>query len=210
MAGRSEVWVCGRSPAGIASSNPAGRMDISCRGCCVLWGRGLCNGPITRPEESYRVWCVWVWFGNLYNELSLAHKDCRAWKNSGEENIKNMFQEILYLWFRASLVYINNCPTRCNTKQSIYNSAIPLRVPGVNHATCIQRGQAWPRWMQVAAQKIWQVPEAVVTVLCTHDGCGWHPKHVEWTCRVINRLLCVASRWIVINICFMKGLRTER
>jgi hypothetical protein len=29
--------------------------------CCVLSGRGLCVGPITRPEESYRVWCVWVW-----------------------------------------------------------------------------------------------------------------------------------------------------
>jgi len=45
------------------------------------------------------------------------------------------------------------------------------------------------------------VPEAVVTVLCTpDDGCGWHPKHVEWTCRVINRLLCVASRWTIINV----------
>jgi len=30
---------------------------------------------------------------------------------------------ILRLWFRASLIYINNCPTRCNTKQSIYYSA---------------------------------------------------------------------------------------
>jgi hypothetical protein len=24
----------------------------------VLSGRGLCNGPIPRPEESYRLWCV--------------------------------------------------------------------------------------------------------------------------------------------------------
>ena len=61
---------------------------------------------------------------------------------------------------------------------------------------------AWPRWKQVAAQKIWPVPEAVVTVLCTpDDGCGWHPKHVQWTCRITNRLLCVASRWTIINIC---------
>jgi len=42
---------------------------------------------------------------------------------------------------------------------------------------------------------------AVVTVLCTlDDGCGWHPKHVEWTCRIINRLICVVSRWTIINI----------
>ena len=49
--------------------------------------------------------------------------------------------------------------------------------------------------------KIWPVPEAVVTVLCTPDDrCSWNPKHVEWTCRKINRLLCVASRWTIINI----------
>ena len=28
--------------------------------CCVLSGRGLCGGLITRPEESYRLWCVVV------------------------------------------------------------------------------------------------------------------------------------------------------
>jgi len=50
-------------------------------------------------------------------------------------------------------------------------------------------------------KKIWPVPETLVTVLCTpDDGCGWHPKHVEWTCRIINRLLCVASRWTIIGI----------
>ena len=43
------------------------------------------------------------------------------------------------------------------------------------------------------------LPEAVVTVLCTPgDGCGWHLYHELWTCRVINRLLCVGSRWTSI------------
>ena len=32
-------------------------MDV-CRECCVLSGRGLCDELITRPEESYRLWCV--------------------------------------------------------------------------------------------------------------------------------------------------------
>jgi len=27
---------------------------------CVLSGRGLCDELITRPEESYRLWCVGV------------------------------------------------------------------------------------------------------------------------------------------------------
>jgi len=32
VAVRSEAWVCGRSLAGIAGSNPAGGMDV-----CLLW-----------------------------------------------------------------------------------------------------------------------------------------------------------------------------
>jgi hypothetical protein len=29
-------------------------INVSCE-CCVLSGRGLCDGPISRPEESYRL-----------------------------------------------------------------------------------------------------------------------------------------------------------
>jgi hypothetical protein len=29
-----------------------------CCDCSVLSGRGLCDGLITRPEESYRLWSV--------------------------------------------------------------------------------------------------------------------------------------------------------
>jgi hypothetical protein len=32
-------------------------MFVCCK-CCVLSGRGLCDELITRPEESYRLWCV--------------------------------------------------------------------------------------------------------------------------------------------------------
>ena len=34
-------------------------MSLSCE-CRVLSGRGLCDGSINGPEESYRVWCVWA------------------------------------------------------------------------------------------------------------------------------------------------------
>ena len=36
---------------------PGTWISLSCD-CCVLSGRGLCNGLITHPDESYRVWCV--------------------------------------------------------------------------------------------------------------------------------------------------------
>jgi hypothetical protein len=72
MAARSKAWVCGRLPAEIVGSNPTGGHGCLPCNCCLLSGRGLCDGLITRPEESYRLWCVWVWYGNLVNELDLS------------------------------------------------------------------------------------------------------------------------------------------
>jgi len=76
------------------------------------------------------------------------------------------------------------------------------RVYKTVHKASLQRGQASLAQLEWSSfTKLWPVSEAVVRFLCTpDDGCGWHPKHVEWTCRIINRLLCVASRWTNINI----------
>jgi len=38
---------------------PGAWMSVSCE-CSVLSGRGLCDELITRPEESYWLWCVAV------------------------------------------------------------------------------------------------------------------------------------------------------
>ena len=115
--------------------------------------------------------------------------------------------------------YINNCPTRSNTKQSFYYSASSLYMFRVSTTSIIRRTQNFnyslrywsyflcsylpPTWPSLGALEECSctVPEAVVTVLFTpDDGCGWHPKHIEWTCRIINRRLCVASRWAIIKI----------
>jgi len=69
---RSKAWVCGSSLPGIGGSNPSGGMDVCCE-CCVLSGRGLCVGLISRSDEPYRVWCVWVWSSSLDNEDALTH-----------------------------------------------------------------------------------------------------------------------------------------
>jgi hypothetical protein len=37
---------------------PPGAWMFVCCKCCVLSRRGLCDGLITRPEESYRLWRV--------------------------------------------------------------------------------------------------------------------------------------------------------
>ena len=69
------IIVCkGRSqwPRGLRRSSAAARLLRSwvwippwawmfvCCACCVLSGRRLCHELITRPEESYRLWCVVV------------------------------------------------------------------------------------------------------------------------------------------------------
>ena len=72
------------------------------------------------------------------------------------------------LCFRASLICFNNCPTRCNIKQSIYYSASSLHI--FCAATCLQSGQVNLATLEGGSCT---VPEAVVTVLCTpDDGCG--------------------------------------
>ena len=58
MAARSKALVYGRSPAEIVGSNPTGSWMFVCCEFCVLSGRGLCDELITRPGESYRLWCV--------------------------------------------------------------------------------------------------------------------------------------------------------
>jgi hypothetical protein len=52
---------CGSSAARLLGSwvrIPPGEWMSVCCECCVLSGRGLCDELITRPEESYRLWCV--------------------------------------------------------------------------------------------------------------------------------------------------------
>jgi hypothetical protein len=62
--GRSQ-WPCGlwrgSTVARLLGSRvriPPGEWMSVCCECCVLSGRGLCDGLITHLEESYRVWCV--------------------------------------------------------------------------------------------------------------------------------------------------------
>ena len=53
---------------------PGGARMFVCCECRVLSGRGLCDELITRPEESYRLWCVIVCdLENLKDEEAMIH-----------------------------------------------------------------------------------------------------------------------------------------
>ena len=61
-------------------------MFVCCE-CCVLSDRGLCDGLITRPGESYRLWCVIVYdLEKSQNEENIV----RDWTASAiEEKLEN-------------------------------------------------------------------------------------------------------------------------
>jgi hypothetical protein len=65
---------------------PGAWMSVCCV-CCVLSGRGLWDGLITRPEESYRLWRVVV----CDHETSWTRRPqpalgCRATENNNNNN----------------------------------------------------------------------------------------------------------------------------
>jgi hypothetical protein len=75
--------------------------SFCCECCvCVLSGRGLCNELITRPEESYRLWCVVVcdletsWMRRTWLTGALAPKTDKQMKKI----LKTIFSVILCPW----------------------------------------------------------------------------------------------------------------
>jgi hypothetical protein len=85
---------------------PTGGMDV-----CLMWvlsGRGLCDELITRPEESYRLWCFVVWSRNLVNEEALAHCwGCRA------KQTKQTIIIIIIFWVVIILTLYSEASTVC-------------------------------------------------------------------------------------------------
>ena len=109
VAARSKAQVCERSPADMWVRIPRGaRMSVCCE-CFVLWGRGLCVGLITRPEESYRVWCIIVCdLGSSWMRKSWPTGGCCAKKrkNNALDTIPPLlwycsFKELVYLLMSA-------------------------------------------------------------------------------------------------------------
>jgi hypothetical protein len=94
--------------------------------CCLLSDRGLCDKLITRPEESYGLWCVVV----CDLETSKMRRSWPALGRSTTAKKKNLissqwsfrfcfadhnFRCNCYIW----TYYYNICPTRCNFTQFI-------------------------------------------------------------------------------------------
>ena len=76
---------------------PGARMSVCCE-CCVLSGRGLCDDPITRPEESYRLRLV------IVCDLETSRK-WRPWPTGGwcaKKNVATFFPLGGLMWLMSS------------------------------------------------------------------------------------------------------------
>jgi hypothetical protein len=89
VAVQSKAWVYGRPLARIVGSNPAGAwIYVYCK-YYVLLGSCFWDGPITRPKEFYRMWCVWVWTRNLDIEEPLPTRAVEVWQKYSRKFLCN-------------------------------------------------------------------------------------------------------------------------
>jgi hypothetical protein len=99
---------------------PRAWMCVCCE-CCVLSGRGLCDEPIIRPEESYRLWCVVVcdletsWMRRLWPTGGCHTKNKHA----------TCFQEHILHFPRSHIFFNKNqLPWRTDWPTYIQNNSI--------------------------------------------------------------------------------------
>jgi len=102
---------------------------------------------------------------------------------------ENISRSILCLWFRASLIYINNCPTRCNTKQSIYYSPSSLYMFRVSNTRMIRSTKNCNYSLRYCAATSLQRVQANLTTIevgrCTKNmtstgGCSYSFVYSWW------------------------------
>jgi len=104
----------------------------------------------------------------------------------------------------VSSLYSNIYPTRCNFTQFIYIWKLlymfRVLLPSITRSAynCIY--SFWYLSHRYLAVTVWQIPDAVGTVVCApDDGWRYQPKHVEQF-PDINKQCKVASCWIYIGI----------
>jgi len=116
-------------------------MFVCCE-CYVLSGRGLCNELITRPEESYRLWCIIVcdletsrmrpWPALGRSATAKKKKNCRSLQsilcilsnkyfNYGFKNEQNIYWHsglctLIVITSKPKYVGVYVCYVRCVTK----------------------------------------------------------------------------------------------
>jgi hypothetical protein len=123
-------------------------MSVCCE-CCVLSGRGLCNALITRPEESYGLWCIVVC------DLEISRMG-RPWPASGRSATgAGCNYKCLNNWCFNS---INFCIKRIDREQISYTSSYRTNDEETFHLSQIKHAR------HSASQKINLIKDTSCTI----------------------------------------------
>ena len=113
--------------------------------CYMLSSRGLCDGLVTRPKESYRLLCVWVWSGSLDNE---EETPCRAMKKKMYEpsvslHSTNLKQSYYFARscrkFACLTIYLTYILTLTLTQKQTEDSHVIASVSVFETQTCLHQ-----------------------------------------------------------------------
>ena len=118
---------------------------LVCCECCLLSGRGLCDGLITRPEESYQLWCVVVC------DLETAWKR-RPWPTGGCFVRKRRFHYILWRTFWYKFIYLFIVVLGANAGHGIPIHEVSRSYSDLPHSV----GLLWTSDQFVAETSPWQ------------------------------------------------------
>jgi len=164
---------------------PVAWMSVCCE-CCVLSGRGLCFGPMTRPEESYRVWCVWVWSCSLDNEEALAHWGLlgHGWGGGGETGTGHD----LYHFFPSSAEVKEYSYTSAFmewTWTSLFQSSLSLKLPFTRpHGVTTHGNAIWVLTVLANLRQNWLRRLCMLLTLSDSEvfqlWAWWVSRHTPW------------------------------
>ena len=83
---------------------------FACCEFCVLSGRGLCDELITRPEDSYRLWCVVVC-------ALQTSRMRRSWPALGRRATKKYIYTHTQCVYEILVTTVGACSVQKTTKQ---------------------------------------------------------------------------------------------
>ena len=106
-----------------------GSWKFVCCECCVLSGRSLCDGLITCPGESYRLWCVVVC------DLETSWMK-RPWPTGGRRATDKKIIHFLICFFIHINLFYNSC-------LFIYFSLFTSILAPVSPASCTVQTPYW-------------------------------------------------------------------
>jgi hypothetical protein len=124
---------------------------------CVLSGTDLCFGLITRPEESYRVWCVWVLSWSLDKEAAQAPRGVvgSSLNIILSSRIPQWFMKHIQTWYTFTSYVKTNHPTLYGNGGFITSAKMVLLLTRFKPAYRFEKNQC--KGQALGCNRVWNL-----------------------------------------------------